>query len=238
MAENETPEIFGSENKGNFFSRLGKKWKWLLLFFLFLLFIILAYFGYQRFFASEAELPLSQETAPQSEFSENPTKLTPSEQKVSDVILFGDTNYESESYKIGDIAIGGEAEFLLTEETPGPLEITGIRGEAFSEKSKQQMKLVLTWKTNKLAKSEVRYSKGVGQTAKTISEEEYSFSHSVIIGGLDQASTYVYTIVSFDRFGGQMESEPHAVYTGSKTVSLFDLIADAIGEVFGWAVKK
>jgi hypothetical protein len=84
----------------------------------------------------------------------------------------------------------------------------------------------------------VSYSKGVGQAKKSISEDDYSLNHSVIIPGLDQASTYVYEITSSDRFGNEIVSESHAVYTGSRTVSLFDLIANAVGEVFGWAVKK
>lgn len=152
--------------------------------------------------------------------------------------IFGSANYQSENFRVGDIAIGGEAEFLLTEDTPEPLEISSIRGEAFTEKNKQEVKLVLSWKTNKLARSEVVYSKGVGQAEKTISEEDYAMNHSMIISGMDQSSTYIYTIVSQDRFGNKITSDPYAVYTGARSVSLFDLIANAVGEVFGWAIKK
>ncbi|OGI21801.1 MAG: hypothetical protein A2808_01825 [Candidatus Moranbacteria bacterium RIFCSPHIGHO2_01_FULL_55_24] len=152
--------------------------------------------------------------------------------------LFGSANYESESFKVGEIAIGGESELLLSEDSPEPLEITSIRGEAFTEKNKPEVKLVLTWKTNKLSRSEIQYAKGVGQAAESLEEDDYSFNHSVLIPGLDPASTYIYTILSRDRFGNEISSDSHAVYTGSKTVSLFDLIADAVGEVFGWAIKK
>ena len=152
--------------------------------------------------------------------------------------FFGDTNYQSENFRVGDIAIGGEAEFLLFEDNPAPLEVSAIRGESFTEKNKQEVKLVVSWRTNKLAKSSVSYSKGIGQAKKSIDEEDYSLNHSVIIPGLDQASTYIYEIVVGDRFGNEITSESHAVYTGSRTVSLFDLIANAVGEVFGWAVKK
>jgi hypothetical protein len=152
--------------------------------------------------------------------------------------LSDDANYKSEHFHIGDVAIGGEAEFLLSEDGSGPLEISSIRGEAFTEKNKSEVKLVISWKTSKLAKSEIAYSKGVGQNTKTVSEDDYGFNHSVVIAGLDQASTYVYTIVSNDRFGNVVTSDSHAVYTGSRTVSLFDLIAGAIGEVFGWAINK
>lgn len=152
--------------------------------------------------------------------------------------LFGDANYRSENYRVGDIAIGGEASFFLSEDDPSPLEITDVRGDAFTEKNKQEVRLVITWRTNKLSKADVEYSKGVGQTPKISSEDDFSLSHSMVLTGLDQASTYVYAIKSHDRFGNERASDQHAVYTGSKTVSLFDLIADAVSEVFGWAVKK
>jgi|GEM_PF-1558584 len=148
------------------------------------------------------------------------------------------TNYESENFKAGEIVIGGELQFLMDESEVGSLVIENIRGEAFTEKSKQEVKLVVTWTTNKLAQATVRYSKGVGQTERGVEEADFSYNHSIIISGLDPASTYLYTIDAFDRYGNQVKSEPHAVFTGARTVSLFDLIAGAIGEVFGWAVTN
>lgn len=147
-------------------------------------------------------------------------------------------NYESENFKAGEIVIGGELQFLVDEDEVGALAVENIRGEAFTEKNKQDVKLVVTWTTNKLSLAKVRYSKGIGQTERGVDETDYSYNHSVIISGLDPASTYLYTIDASDRYGNQVKSEPHAVFTGAKTVSLFDLIAGAIGEVFGWAVTN
>jgi hypothetical protein len=145
-------------------------------------------------------------------------------------------NYESENFKAGEIVIGGELQFLVDEDEVGALTVENIRGEAFTEKNKKEVKLVVTWTTNKLALASVRYSKGIGQTERGVDETDYSYNHSVIISGLDPASTYLYTIDASDRYGNRVKSEPHAVFTGARTVSLFDLIAGAIGEVFGWAV--
>jgi hypothetical protein len=147
-------------------------------------------------------------------------------------------NFESENFKAGEIVIGGELQFLVDEDEVGALTVENIRGEAFTEKNKQDVKLVVTWTTNKLAQASVRYSKGIGQTERGIDEADYSYNHSVIISGLDPASTYLYTIDASDRYGNRVKSEPHAVFTGARTVSLFDLIAGAIGEVFGWAVTN
>lgn len=149
-----------------------------------------------------------------------------------------DANYVSENFKAGEIVIGGELQFLVDESEVGALTVENIRGEAFTEKNKQEVKLVVTWTTNKLAQASVRYSKGIGQTERAVDEGDYSYNHSVIISGLDPASTYLYTIDASDRFGNRVKSEPHAVFTGARTVSLFDLIAGAIGEVFGWAVTN
>lgn len=235
MAVGENSEIFAPEEKKNFFQKIG--WKKLTILILIIL-LLLGGGGYAYYVSNQAE----------PEVAETPTVTAPSQRTVllenqtetvtEPVALFGDANFRSENFRVGDISIGGEAEFLLSEDNPEPLEVNSIRGEAFTEKNKQEVKLVVSWRTNKLAKSTISYSKGVGQAKKSISEEDYSLNHSVIIPGLDQASTYVYDITSADRFGNEITSESHAVYTGSRSVSLFDLIANAVGEVFGWAVKK
>lgn len=198
---------------------------------------VVGYLLYGRYFVPEAavDTPQAETATPPASTSENTAPRTVASEPTP---LLTDANYQSENFRVGEIAIGGEAEFILAEDTPDPIAVSGIRGEAFTEKNRPEVKLVLSWKTNKLARSDVSYSKGVGQPEKVVSEGEYSFGHSVVIPGLDQASTYVYSITAYDRFGGEMRSESHAVYTGSKTVSLFDLIAGAVGDVFGWAVKK
>ena len=63
-------------------------------------------------------------------------------------------------------------------------------------------------------------------------------THSAVLSNLDLASTYLYTVVARDRYGNEVSSESHAVYTGTKVVSLFELIVNALQEVFGWAVKR
>lgn len=235
MAVGENSDIFTLEEKKNIFQKIG--WKNIIL--LIIILFLLGGGGYVFFLKKSAPtesstLDVAGDISDQSSvLKTSDTTLT-----LERTPLFGDTNYQSESFRIGDISIGGEAEFLLSEDNPGPLEVSSIRGEAFTEKNKQAVKLVVSWRTSKLAKSTISYSKGVGQAKKTIEEEDYSLSHSVIIPGLDQASTYVYEITSNDRFGNEIVSESHAVYTGSRSVSLFDLIANAVGDVFGWAVKK
>jgi hypothetical protein len=235
MANETAPDGFGPEKKQGMFQRIGRR-NIVLFIILLLLFGVGGYFVF--FFNTSSSLPTEEKPVVpvqrSSVLQSNESIVVTDEQ----VPLFGDTNYQSENFRVGDISIGGEAEFLLSEDSPEPLEVSSIRGESFTEKNKQEVKLVVSWRTNKLAKSVLSYSKGIGQAKKSIEEDDYSLNHSVIVPGLDQASTYIYEIKSTDRFGNEITSEPHAVYTGSRSVSLFDLIANAVGEVFGWAVKK
>lgn len=151
-------------------------------------------------------------------------------------IVPSDATYESENFRVGEIAIGGELALIVPEDDPSPLEILSVRGEAFSEKDGSGTKLILTWETNKPAVSDIAYGRGVGSAEAVVREETYGTNHSVIIPGLAQATTYVYVITTRDKWGNEVESAPYAVYTGSREISLFELIAGAVGDVFGWAV--
>lgn len=236
MAEPIAPPDIQAGGVGEEKKESNKK-KWIILFLVLLLVGGLGWYGYTRFFQ---KAPVVEETIPTA--PEPPKQdLKPAAPQSSAIkdkeALFGTAQYSSETFKVGDIAVGGEAELILLEDSPEPLSISGVRGESFTEKNNQGVKLVLTWSTNKLAKSIIQYSKA-GQEKQEIGESDYSFSHSLIIPGLEQASTYIYVINSEDRFGNKISSDSYAVSTGSKTVSLFDLIAGAIGDTFGWAVAK
>ena len=206
-----------------------KKMLWVLVFFVFLLFVG----GFFWFFWSpEKDVVIEQ---PEKRVTNT---LTTSESVDEPTESALEARYQSENFRAESIVIGGEAEVYVPEDDLSPLEITDVRGEAFVEKNKQEVRLIVSWRTNKLSRAVIEYTKGAGQIPKTASEDDFGLEHSLTLSGLDQASTYIYTIQSEDRFGGTVTSDQHAVYTGSKTVSLFDLIADAVGEVFGWAVKK
>ncbi len=212
-----------------------KKWlRFGIIIFLILLIAGGIYWWWQRT-ASLEETESSLETSTETPPSTTPIPVVTDEAPI--VIPDDFASYESENFKAGEIVFLGEAEFLLGDEGIEPLTLEGIRGEAFTEKNKQEVKLVISWKTNKLSQAEISYAKGIGQAPTTVSEDDYSYNHSMIITGLDPASTYLYTVKASDRFGNVVASEPYAVFTGARSVSLFDLIAGAIGDVFGWAVK-
>lgn len=240
MNEKGIPKIFTDQSREGFFGKFGIKSKISIVIIIFALFGVGGYVIYKKITEQIAEIAQNEEsqTSSSKETKSVARVETPESRETVEIPLFGDANFQSENFRLGGVAIGGEAEFLLTEDSPEPFATSSIRGESFTEKNKKDVKLVVTWKTNKLAQSEITYSKGVGQPSKTIAEDDFSINHNIIIPGLDQASTYVYKIKSADRFGNQIESEPYAVYTGSRAVSLFDLIAAAVGDVFGWAIKN
>jgi hypothetical protein len=143
----------------------------------------------------------------------------------------------SENFKVSDINIGGDIIILANAENQD-LEIGNIKSESFISSKGDEVKLVVSWQTNKSAISELAYSKNSGQDPDVIKEESYGFSHSAVIPGLEQGTSYVYKINCSDHWANKKESDFFGIYTSSKPVSVFDLIANALGEVFGWAVKK
>lgn len=155
----------------------------------------------------------------------------------SDVSLPG--SLKSENYTLGQVALGGDVTLVSSDAQEfGPLEVSSVRGEAFMNKDKKDVNVLITWKTTKLATASVKYGKNGTDVSKTLAEDGYGVNHSIILSGLDQASAYVYTIVAKDRSGNEVSTDSYAVYTGTKSTSLFDLISGAVTDTFGWAMKK
>lgn len=150
----------------------------------------------------------------------------------------------SENYKASQVSLGGAVVLAGTEENL-PLEISDIKSESFitnkkdgSQNSAEEVKLVVSWKTNKLAVSEIDYSKNNGQNLKTIKEQSFGFNHSVVITQIDPGTSYVFQIKGRDHWGNEIDSDYYGLFTASKPVSIFDLITKQINDIFGWAIKK
>lgn len=143
----------------------------------------------------------------------------------------------SENYKINNINIGGNIMVLANGENQ-PLQVDNIKSESFVDAKNNEAKLVVSWQTNKMAISELGYSKNGGQDFETLGENSYGFNHSAVVAGLDPGTSYVYQIKCKDRWANENNSDYFGIYTSSKPVSVFDLISNAVGEVFGWAIKK
>ncbi|MDQ1284567.1 MAG: Pur ac phosph protein [Patescibacteria group bacterium] len=142
----------------------------------------------------------------------------------------------SENFKISEISFGGIA-LAMNVDQELPLEIFEVRSESFISNKKDEVKLVVSWKTNKLAMSELAYAKNNGQNSKAVKEQSYGFNHSAVLSDLDPRTSYVYSIKCKDHWGNEMLSNYFGIYTASKPVSVFDLISKAMNDVFGWALN-
>ncbi len=160
---------------------------------------------------------------------------------VGDVNTADDTeNNESSSsknYKIKQIRFGGNV-ILSNENDDSPLEIYDVKSEIAISQEDDEPRFLVTWKTNKAAISKIIYSKSNGDKSKSVAEDGYGFEHSALIKNMDFSTIYVYKIKSVDRWGNKTSTEYFSVYTGEKNESIFDLIFNAVQDVFGWAMKK
>ncbi len=143
----------------------------------------------------------------------------------------------SANFKINNINVGGNMMILASRDS-SPLKVGNIKSDSFADTKKNETSLVVAWQTNKMAISELDYAKNGGQNPSSLKESSYGFSHSAVIAGLDPGTPYVFQIKSKDRWANEVDSDFFGVYTASKPVSVFDLISNALGDVFGWAIKK
>lgn len=172
------------------------------------------------------------------------------------IVLGEDTSGEvetalasSENFIIKRMSLGSDLASLDVGNEEQDLIIFDMKSESFldkknnlsgSVKSEEDsvVKLLISWKTNKMAVSELAYSKNGDSNQKIIKEQSYGFNHSAIVSNLDPKTSYVYSIKSRDRWGNEKNSEFFGVYTPSSPTSVFSLITKAMSDVFGWAVKR
>jgi hypothetical protein len=146
--------------------------------------------------------------------------------------------YASQNFKTPQISFGGDAIAMQSGEQSNAPEILDLRSELLTTKTDQQVKFLLSWKTNKLCQSSIEYMKEGQAEGKTISDEGYGFVHSVEVAPLNYSTSYSYIVSARDKWGTEMKSDKLAFYTGAPNVSIFDLLAGAFGDMFGWAGKK
>jgi len=145
----------------------------------------------------------------------------------------------SENFRAKQVTFGGDALLPLGEEANPELKITEVYSELLTTKNQEEIKLLVSWKTNKPARSEVEYSKGGNEEGgQVIQEDKFSYSHSAVLPSLDPASAYTYKIKAVDQWGNEAVSDRFAFYTGAPNISLLDLLFGAFKDVFGWAMKK
>lgn len=145
--------------------------------------------------------------------------------------------FASQNFRIPQITFGGDAITMPSGEQSTAPEIQDLRSELLMTKTGQQVKFLLTWKTSKLCRSSIEYMKEGQAEGKTVSDEGYGFIHSVEVAPLNYSTSYSYMVTARDKWGNEIKSDKLAFYTGAPNVSIFDLIAAAFKDMFGWAGK-
>lgn len=145
--------------------------------------------------------------------------------------------FSSQNFHSPQISFGGEAiTFPEGQQSQAP-QIVDMRSELLLTKADQQVRFLLSWKTNKPCLSSITYKKESQSEGKTIEEDGYGFIHSVEISPLNFSTSYSYTVSAKDKWGNETISDKLAFYTGAPNVSIFDLLGGAFKDMFGWATK-
>ncbi len=142
--------------------------------------------------------------------------------------------FTSQNFHSPQITFGGDAITLPSGEQATAPEITDLRSELLLVKSDQQVKFLLSWKTNKLCASSIGYTKEGQAEEKTVSDDSYGFLHSVEIAPLNYSTSYSYSVTARDKWGNETKSDKLAFYTGAPNVSILDLLGGAFKDMFGW----
>lgn len=143
----------------------------------------------------------------------------------------------SENYRVSQVRFGGNATVIENGKSrDAKLEIFQVKSENILSQEDNEPRILISWKTNKEAISKVEYAKSDGKDSAVATEEGYGFEHSMLIKNMEFSTIYTYKIESSDKWGNKVNTEYFSAYTGDKSESIFDLITNAIEDVFGWAM--
>jgi hypothetical protein len=154
-------------------------------------------------------------------------------QPIGDQGNFPNSVSQSEHYGVREITFGGYEVDMSGEAKNIPLKILNVKGETMVSKDGKNTSLLFSWKTNKLATSEVTYAKNDGPIKNTLSEQGPGLSHALILN-FEPATRYTYFIVAKDRWGNTTTSEKFSAYTAVKSGNIVDLIASQFKQIFSW----
>lgn len=115
-----------------------------------------------------------------------------------------------------------------------------VASELFSVKEgeKSEIRALISCQTNKRSFIEVEYSKSGEKDKKIIKDISLGFNHVLVIPALDPDSVYKYSISATDLNGTTIYSEQFVFYTGVGSISLVDILGNAVQKVFGWAMGR
>ncbi len=100
--------------------------------------------------------------------------------------------------------------------------------------------VVVSWKTDEPATSQVEYSPGISgsdYSNRTVKDTSLTNSHIVVIGDLTPGTPYYLRVVSSDGAGNETFSKDSSIVTGNVSRSILQIIVNTLSGIFGWMAK-
>lgn len=154
-------------------------------------------------------------------------------QPIGDQKKLSDNVSQSEHYAIREITFGGFEVDMSGEVKNTPLEILNAKGETTVSRNGKSTSLLFSWKTNKLATSEITYAKDDGPLKNTVKEQGPGLHHALILN-LEPSTRYTYYIIAKDQWGNMATSEKFSVFTSIKDENILNIIAQQFKQIFSW----
>lgn len=208
--------------------------------FIFLLgvaFVVFFIFPLNRFQDRErSDIIVPEDSIPFMEVEDEPDD--DQDEELEDAVEAGtEGKYVSENFSISNIRFGSSIVLANENDELSEFELTEVKSNTVSSENRKDNKILITWRTNKLASSTVEYSKSGGIAEKTLNEAGFGFNHAIVLSGLDPGTRYLYSIKARDRWGNEVQSDNYAAYISKPIGSILDVISGEFNDIFSWLLK-
>ena len=137
----------------------------------------------------------------------------------------------------GNQATSGKETFTTLADTTPP-EISKVLSESLTTGSGENSKvqIVISWKTNEPATSQVFFGQGSGTEtpSKTQENAELVRDHLLVLSDLEPAKTYHFKVFSRDKANNQTESSIFSALTTRPRQSFLQIIISNLEDTFAW----
>lgn len=138
-------------------------------------------------------------------------------------------------------SVSSPSQPIITPLDTRPPKITDLTTQAtFMDTDKDgKTQVVVSWKTDEAATSQVEIGQGTGSnyTTNTIEDPTLTQNHMVIVGHLNPSSPYHLRAISKDGSGNIQKSDDQVVVTSGASKSVLNSLIQTFGQTFGWARK-
>ena len=199
------------------------------------------YYGFQM--TQDAKRSLADEQQKQAAIEKSKTQenvfvqdvVLPIKPVENDPAVVPDSIPRSENFQLREIVFNGYGNGGSTdgEIKDTPLKVSNVYSEVLVSKDGKEVKLYISWKTNKLAKSNVSYSRSGGADI-ILSEDGAGYSHSLVIGKFEFDTRYTYSVKASDRWGNVAKSDDFVAFSAKKENNIFTVLSNEFNKMFGW----